>query len=103
MRTDALVAGPWFRKKYWGTVRSRRQKGAGGSVSRLESEREKKLLLLLMANGLANRKTRAQVMFLPWEMHAKGQASVIVFPPDTPKEPVHTRPSGTHAGTEGEI
>lgn len=25
--TDALAAGPCFRKKYWGTVRSRRQKG----------------------------------------------------------------------------
>lgn len=39
---------------------------------------------------------------LPWETHASKQASVIVFPPDTPEEPVHTRPRGTHVGTEGE-
>ena len=58
-----------------------------------------------MANAVVSRTGKrmgTSDVSLPWETHASKQASVIVFPPDTPEEPVHTRPRGAHVGTEGE-
>ena len=70
--------------------------------SRLEREERNEERMANAVLSQTGKQMGTSDVSLPWETHASKQASVIIFPPDTPEEPVYTRPSETHAGIEGE-